>query len=81
VFNTLGALGFAATGAALAANPMLRTDLLVMAAASALLLPLLIVDWRLSRVRGALLVLSYACYLVFLIWRQGWFPAVLIGMG
>ncbi len=81
VFNTLGALGLAATGAALAANPMLRTDLLVMAGASAILLPLLIVDWRLSRVRGALLVLSYACYLVFLVWRQGWFPSILNGMG
>ena len=81
VFNTLGALGFAAAGGALAANPMLRTDLLVMAGASAILLPFLIVDWRLSRVRGALLVLSYMCYLVFLMWRQGWIPSALIGMG
>jgi cation:H+ antiporter len=52
-----------------------------MAGAGAILLPLLVLDWRLSRPRGALLVLSYAGYLVFLIWRQGWLTPSLIGMG
>jgi cation:H+ antiporter len=60
---------------------MLETDLLVMAAAGAVLLPLLILDWRLSRPRGALLVLSYACYLVFLVWRQGLLTSSLVGAG
>ena len=80
VFNSLGALGLTAAGSALRVNPMLETDLLIMVGAGALLLPLLILDWRLSRPRGALLVLSYACYLVFLVWRQGWLTPSLIGM-
>jgi cation:H+ antiporter len=81
VFNSLGALGLTAAGTALSVNPMLETDLLVMAAAGAVLLPLLILDWRLSRPRGALLVLSYACYLVFLVWRQGLLTSSLVGAG
>ena len=53
-------------------NPMLKTDLLVMAGAGAILLPLLTLDGA-CRVAAALLVLSYACYLVFLVWRRDGF--------
>ena len=52
-----------------------------MAAASALLLPLLATHWRLTRPRGALLLLSYACYLVFLALRQGWVTPAMVGLG
>ncbi len=81
VFNTLGALGLTATLMPLNVSPALGTDLLAMAAASALLLPLLVTRWRLSRPRGALLVLSYACYLVFLAWREGLVSPQTIGIG
>ena len=81
VFNTLGAVGVTAALVPLKVNPALGVDLLVMAAASALLLPLMATHWRLTRPRGALLLLSYACYLVFLAWRQGWVTPAMIGMG
>jgi len=80
VFNTLGALGLTSAFVPLSVNPALSSDLLVMAAASALLLPLLITSWRLTRPRGALLVLSYACYLIFVAWRQGLVTPAMIGL-
>lgn len=79
VFNTLGALGATAALVPLNVNPALSGDLLAMAAASALIVPLLVSRWRLSRPRGALLVLAYACYLVFLAWRQGLLTPAMIG--
>lgn len=81
VFNTLGALGATAALMPLNVNPALAADLLAMAGASALLLPMLVSRWRLSRPRGALLVLSYAGYLVFLAWRQGLVTPAVIGLG
>jgi cation:H+ antiporter len=81
VFNTLGAIGLTAALFPLRVNPALGVDLLAMAAASALLLPMLATHWRLTRPRGALLLLSYAGYLVFLAWRQGWVTPAMIGMG
>jgi cation:H+ antiporter len=81
VFNTLGAIGVTAALFPLHVNSTLGVDLLAMAAASALLLPLLATRWRLTRPRGALLLLSYACYLVFLAWRQGWAVPSMVGMG
>ena len=81
VFNTLGAIGVTASVFPLRVNPVLGVDLLAMTAASALVLPLLATHWRLTRPRGALLLLSYACYLVFLAWRQGWVAPSMIGMG
>jgi len=81
VFNTFGAIGVTAALFPLHVDKTLGVDLLAMAAASALLLPLLATRWRLTRPRGALLLLSYACYLVFLAWRQGWVVPSMIGMG
>jgi cation:H+ antiporter len=81
VFNTLGAIGLTAALTPMKINPALGSDLLVMTAASALLLPLLATSWRLTRMRGALLVLSYACYLVFLAWRQGLLAPAMAGLG
>ena len=81
VFNTLGAIGATAALTPLRIAPMLSEDLLVMAAASAFLLPLLVSSWRLSRLQGAMLAASYACYLVFLAWRQGLVTLPLAGLG
>jgi cation:H+ antiporter len=81
VFNALGALGVTAALVPLKVNPALESDLLAMAAASALIVPLLVSRWRLSRPRGALLVLSYACYLIFIAWRQGLVAPSMIGLG
>jgi cation:H+ antiporter len=81
VFNVLGALGATAAIVPLKVNPALQGDLLAMGAASALIVPLLISRWRLSRPRGALLVLSYACYLLFVAWRQGLVAPSMIGLG
>ncbi|MBV8977753.1 MAG: calcium/sodium antiporter [Alphaproteobacteria bacterium] len=78
VFNVLGGLGLTAALFPLRVDPPLQADLFVMALASALILPLLIADWRLTRLRGAFLLVGYAAYLVFLAWRQGWIPAGLI---
>jgi cation:H+ antiporter len=80
VFNSLGAIGLTAALVPLSVNPALSSDLLAMAAASALLLPLLITSWRLTRPRGALLVLTYACYLIFLAWRQGLVTPAMVGL-
>jgi cation:H+ antiporter len=46
-------------------------DVYILAAAGLILLPLLMMRWRLSRLRGLLLILAYGCYLGFLLWRQG----------
>jgi cation:H+ antiporter len=46
-------------------------DAFVVLGASALLLPLLSATWRLSRLKGAVLLLSYVGYLGFLAWREG----------
>jgi cation:H+ antiporter len=81
VFNTLGAIGLTAALFPLHTTPSLGADLLAMTAASALLLPLLATRWQLTRPRAALLLLSYACYLLFLAWRQGWVTPAMIGMG
>jgi cation:H+ antiporter len=80
VFNSLGAIGVTAALVPLSVSPALNADLLAMAAASALLLPLLITSWRLTRPRGALLILSYACYLIFIAWRQGLITPAMVGL-
>jgi cation:H+ antiporter len=56
-------------------------DVYVLAGASAVLLPLLAMRWRLSRPRGALLALAYVCYVGFLVWRQGLLTPALLGIG
>lgn len=80
VFNSLGVIGVTAALVPLHISPALNADLLAMVAASALLLPLLITSWRLTRPRGALLVLSYACYLIFIAWRQGLITPAMVGL-
>lgn len=72
LFNIMAVIGATAAMGTLPVAPVFRsTDIYVMAAASALLVPLLLSNWRLSRARGAFLVAGYLAYAVFLAWRQG----------
>jgi cation:H+ antiporter len=80
IFNILGALGATAAMRHLTISHALMTDILIMAGISALLLPLLARGWKLSRPMGALLVLSYMGYLVFLAWRQGLVTPAMVGL-
>jgi cation:H+ antiporter len=75
VFNLCGVLGVTALVTPLKVPAMLiQTDFIVLAVASAVLVPLLALRWRLSRPRGVLLILAYGCYLAFVVWRQGLLP-------
>lgn len=68
---------FAVLGLVAVIHPMVfpkvlaDTDVYVLAAAGLALLPLLAMRWRLSRPRGILLMITYGCYVLFLLWRQG----------
>jgi hypothetical protein len=43
-------------------------------------MPLLASHWRLSRAKGALLLLVYIGYIGYLAWRQGMLPHGLLGI-
>lgn len=63
IFNALGIAGAAALANPLTvAEKFTHSDIWVMLASTALLLPLIMKDWRLSRWYGALFVLAYAVY-------------------
>jgi cation:H+ antiporter len=82
LFNTLAVVGATAAMKTLPVAPIFRSaDIYIMAAASALLVPLLLSSWRLTRTRGAFLVLGYCSYLVFVAWRQGFISPAMIGLG
>jgi cation:H+ antiporter len=66
--NILGVIGLAGLFRPLAVAPMIAgVGVLTMFATAALLLPMLAIKWRLSRVQGALLLACYAGYLIFLV--------------
>jgi cation:H+ antiporter len=74
-FNILGALGLTAAIRPIAVAPVFASvDILVMVGASAVLLPMLATNWRLSRLQGAALFLAYFGYLAFLATRNGLLP-------
>jgi cation:H+ antiporter len=82
LFNTMAVIGATAAMGTLPVAAVFRTsDIYVMAGASALLIPLLLSSWRLSRPRGAFLVLAYGAYVVFLAWRQGLVTPAMLGLG
>ncbi len=82
VFNVFGVLGVAAIIHPLTISPLFAAvDVFVLLGTAVLLMPLLAMSWRLSRPKGALLVLSYACYVVFVGWRQGLLTPAMIGLG
>src|SRR5215472_122034 len=69
-FNILAVVGLTALLRPLPVSPALAgIDMLVMVGASAILLPMLATNWRLSRPQGALLLVSYLGYVVFRAWR------------
>lgn len=81
-FNILAVVGLTAMLRPLAVSATLAgIDMLVMVGASAILLPMLATNWRLSRTQGALLLISYLGYVAFLAWRQGLVTPVLTGTG
>ncbi|MGN6514852.1 MAG: sodium:calcium antiporter [Rhizomicrobium sp.] len=74
IFNVLGVLGF--TAAVYPAGVMVGPgpDIYILLGVSAVLMPLMISSWRLSRFNGALLLLGYVAYVAFLAWRLGYLP-------
>jgi len=80
-FNLLGVLGLTAVVSPLSVSPILGSvDIFVMMGACAIMLPLLAMKWRLSRLRGALLVIAYAGYLAYVFWRQGLLTPAMLGL-
>ncbi len=47
------------------APELMRIDIWIMLAVSALLLPLMITDWRIGRIEGAAFLLLYCCYIAW----------------
>jgi cation:H+ antiporter len=81
-FNILAVVGLTAVLKPLPVSAALAgIDVLVMVGASAILLPMLATNWRLSRPQGALLLASYLGYVAFLAWRQGLITPALMGVG
>ena len=81
-FNILAAVGLTAVLKPIAVSSALAgIDVLVMVGASAILLPMLATNWRLSRPQGAVLLISYLGYVVFLAWRQGLITPAFMGAG
>jgi cation:H+ antiporter len=76
IFNILLVLGITASVHPLnVANTVTAVDIGVMVGA-AVLLPLMLASrWRLTRPQGALLVIGYGAYLVYLAWQHGYLPA------
>lgn len=82
LFNTMAVIGATAAMGTLPVAAVFRSaDIYVMAVAAALLLPVLLSSWRLSRQRGALLVFGYCSYALFLAWRQGLVTPAMLGLG
>lgn len=78
VFNVLGALGIAALVHPLTVSPVFASaDIFAVLGAAVLLLPLLSASWRLSRLKGAALMLAYMGYVGFLAWRLDLLPHLL----
>jgi cation:H+ antiporter len=80
IFNLLVVLGLVGVIHPLAISPMIaHADIYVMAGAAALLMPLMIMSWRLSRVNGLFLVLCFGGYVAFLASRLGYLVLPHIG--
>jgi len=80
VFNLLAVLGLTALIHPVPVSPVFaHADIYVMAGAAALLMPLMILSWRVSRLNGALLLLCYAGYAAFLASRMGFLVLPHIG--
>ncbi|MGH6870948.1 MAG: calcium/sodium antiporter [Rhizomicrobium sp.] len=72
IFNLLVVLGLVALLRPLPiAPPLAQTDLLVMAGSAAVLMPLMIMSWRLSRLNGLFLMLCYGAYAAWIASKFG----------
>lgn len=80
VFNILFVLGLAAFLHPVAISPVLAHNILLMAGAALLLVPLLMLSWRLTRVRGFVLVLFYFGYMGLLAYQQHYITPQMIGL-
>ena len=78
VFNIFGTLGIAALvrPIAISHTSFAPADTFAVLGAAVLLLPLLSMNWSLSRAKGALLMLAYIGYLGFTAWRLGLVPHI-----
>ena len=82
IFNILFVLGVtAAVSPVTIALLFAKVDVLVMASAALLLIPLLATSWRLTRVRGLALILCYAGYAALLATRFGYHLPHVPGLG
>lgn len=80
IFNILFVLGLAAFLHPIAISPVLAHNILLMAGAALLLLPLLMLSWRLTRPRGFLLVAFYCGYIGLLAYQQHYITPQMIGL-
>lgn len=66
IFNILCVLGLTATSKSMVITEIVTGDLVAMAAFAAVLLPLMLTRWTISRAEGALLLAGYAAYMIYL---------------
>ncbi|MBN1465573.1 calcium/sodium antiporter [candidate division KSB1 bacterium] len=69
IFNILAILGVASVVSPIYGQDIGRIDIYVMLGISLLLLPMLRSGYRLSRLEGAFLLITYGCYLYYLLTR------------
>lgn len=80
IFNILLVLGITATVHPLSVSPMVAgADIYLMLGAAVVVPLMLAARWELGRAQGALLMLAYLGYLVFIAWRQGFLAPGLFG--
>lgn len=80
LFNILFVIGGAAILRPLPVSAPVHIDIVVLLAASALLLPMLATRWRLGRLQGSALLVCYMAYLGFLGWNSGLVTPAMIGL-
>lgn len=72
IFNILGILGSASLVTPISFPPDLRhIDIWVLLGATAVLMPVVITGWRVSRREGMVLLACYAGYIASIVWRTG----------
>jgi cation:H+ antiporter len=74
IFNILGVLGMTATLYPGGVNFGISPDIGILIAIAILLMPLMIMSWRLSRLNGVLLLVGYLAYVAYLASRLGYLP-------
>jgi cation:H+ antiporter len=52
-------------------HELAQADVYVAVATAGIVIAMMLPGWRITRAQGAILILSYLCYLTFVAWRQG----------